>query len=589
MSKFLKYSGICAAILCVALTVSVIVKGGSKPSDGQYSFQVYTTNDIHGRYFDSLYVGTGTRPSLLSVSALVNDARTKYGEGNVILLDAGDGVQGDNAAYYFNYVDTLSEHIFFRMVEYMKYDALAVGNHDIETGHSNYDRFRESCAIPYLAGNAIKTGKRGKPYFDSYTVLTRNKVKILVLGFTNSNIKNWLSPKLWEGMTFENLIPFVQNQVDALKAKTKAHAVIVLAHTGTGHGNGDELENQGLDLLNSLTGVDLVVCSHDHIPYTATKDGCSLMNSGSHCRNVAHGTIELDIREGKVVSSSTSAEIIPVEKSKVDEVMKAEFADDFDKVRQFTLTKVGELAMPLVTRDAYTGMCDYLNLLHTVCLGCAPAQISIAAPLTFNGYVKAGEVLFNDLFTIYPFENQLFVIKMTGDQIRRYLEYSYDGWINTYSKNGHLLKIEQRKDQRTDTDRWSFIGAMFNFDSAAGVNYTVDVTAEYGSRVNITTLADGTPFSPDEEYNVAMTSYRASGGGGLLKNGAGTDTENIDDYVVEKYPEIRDLIKDFIAVHPVVTPEIAGDAAILGQWRFVPEDLAGEALAKDMDLVFPKR
>jgi len=70
------------------------------------------------------------------------------------------------------------------------------------------------------------------------------------------------------------------------------------------------------------------------------------------------------------------------------------------------------------TRDAYKGMCDYVNLVHTLCLGCAPARISIAAPLTYDGFVKGGTLIYKDLFTIYPFENQLYVITMTGKEIK---------------------------------------------------------------------------------------------------------------------------------------------------------------------------
>lgn len=565
----------------------IAVSSFAKPSDGRHEFHIFVTNDVHGCYFDSLYVGQKTRPSLLAVSSAVNDARKEYGAENVILIDGGDGVQGDNASYYFNYVDTLSEHIFFRMAAYMKYDALIVGNHDVETGHQCYDRFRRRTVIPYLAANALKPD--GNPYFDSYTLLERGGLRILVVGFTNANIRSWLSPKLWEGMDFERLADCARKTVDRLRSTLKPDAVIVATHTGTGHGDGREAENEGLDLFNTLDGVDLLICSHDHRPYTVSRDGFSLMDAGSHCRNLGHAVLSLEVKKGRVVARNTSAELLEVDKTSTDSDMRKLFARDYAKVREFTQTKVGRLAMPLVTRDSYRGMSDYLNLIHTVCLGCTPAQISIAAPLNFNGYVKAGTVIFNDLFSIYPYENQLYVVRMTGEQVRGYLEYSYDGWINTYRDGGHLLKIEQRKDPRTDTERWSFKGAMFNFDSAGGINYTVDVAKEYGSRVNITAMADGTPFNPKAVYYVAMTSYRASGGGGLLKGGAGIDTDRIDELVVEKYPEIRELIKDYIESFDCVTPELVGNPQVIGHWNFIPEDVAATALDADMKLVFPQK
>ncbi|MBQ7811719.1 MAG: bifunctional metallophosphatase/5'-nucleotidase [Bacteroidales bacterium] len=556
------------------------------PKDGEYTFRLLTTNDVHGHYFDSLYVSDGTAPALTNVSWYVDSIRTAVGAENVILLDDGDCLQGDNAAYYFNYVDTESEHVFGRMVEYMGYDAVVVGNHDIETGHPVYDRLTKEMDVPFLAANAIRTDN-GKAYFQEYVTLKRHGIRITVIGFTNPNIKSWLSPLLWSGMTFESLVPFAQQTVDRIKAKEKSDVVIVAIHAGTGKGDGSQLESQGLDLFNSLEGVDYVICSHDHRPVTYVKDDICLINAGSHCRNIGHGTFTVKVEGGKVVSKTLDAGLIRVDKKNVDKDMQTAFHADYQAVKDFTLMEIGELQTDLYTRDAYRGMSDYLNLIHTLSIGCTPAQISFAAPLTFNGSVKAGTLLYNDLFTIYPFENQLFVVKMTGEQIRNFLEYSYDMWINTItSPKEHLLKIRNSGDPRTGQDRWSFVNASYNFDSAAGLNYVVDVTKPYGERVIISSLVDGSAFDPAAEYNVAMTSYRASGGGGTMREGAGIDTDRIDDIVVEYYPEIRNILYDYLKEHKTIDPAVIGDHSVIGQWRFVPEEIAEKALDNDMRLLF---
>lgn len=556
------------------------------PKDGEYTFRILTTNDVHGHYFDSLYVSDGTAPALTNVSWYVDSIRTAAGAENVILLDDGDCLQGDNAAYYFNYIDTESEHVFGRMVEYIGYDAVVVGNHDIETGHDVYDRLVKEMDVPFLAANAIRTDN-GKAYFREYVTLKRHGLNITIIGFTNPNIKSWLSPLLWSGMTFESLLPFAQQTVDRIVAKEKSDVVIVAVHAGTGRGDGSLLENQGLDLFNSLEGVDFVVCAHDHRPVTHKKDGICLINAGSHCRNIGKGTVTLKVEDGKVVSKKLDAGLIPVDRKNVDAQMQTAFHKDYQAVKDFTLMEVGELKTDLHTKDAYRGMSDYVNLIHTLSIGCSPAQISFAAPLTFNGSVKAGTLLYNDLFTIYPFENQLFVVKMTGEQIKNYLEYSYDMWINTISSpKEHLLKIRNSADVRTGQERWSFVNASYNFDSAAGLNYVVDVTRPYGERVIISTLVDGSAFELAAEYNVAMTSYRASGGGNIMREGAGIDTGRIDDIVVEYYPEIRNILYDYLKKHETIDPAVTGDPSVIGSWKFVPEAMAEKALDNDMRLLF---
>ena len=556
------------------------------PKDGEYTFRLLTTNDVHGRYFDSLYVADETVNALTNIAWYADSIRTADGPDNVILLDAGDCLQGDNAAYYFNYIDTASTHLYARMTEYIGYDAVVVGNHDIETGHKVYDRMVRTMKVPFLAANAIRTDD-GKPYFQEYVTLKRHGLNITVIGFTNPNIKGWLSPGLWEGMTFESLIPMAQETVDRVVAKEKSDVVIVAVHAGTGAGDGAVLESQGLDLFQSLRGVDFVVTAHDHRPVTYQNDSICLINAGSHCRNLGVGTVTLKVENGEVVSRSLKAELLPVDKKNVDVKMHEVFRKDFEAVKAFTLKEVGQLRTDLRTRDAYSGMSDYLNLIHTLSLGCTPAQISFAAPLTFNGFIESGTLVYNDLFTIYPYENQLFVVRMSGKEIKDYLEYSYNAWINTVSSSDdRLLKITDRPDPRTGQKSWSFINRSYNFDSAGGLVYTVDVTQPYGQRVTVESLADGSAFEESSEYNVAMTSYRASGGGSIMREGAGIDTDNIASRVVAYHPEIREILYDYLMNNGEISPEKIGDPAVIGHWKFIPESLAEKALQRDMDLLF---
>ena len=571
---------------CVFLAFSC----GRTLKDGEYTLTVLSTNDVHGTWFDSTYVDSRTRPSLMAVKHYVDSVRTADGVGNVLLLDAGDCLQGDNAPYYFNYVDTETPHLFPRLVKYMGYDAVAVGNHDIETGHPVYDRVAadlQKNKVDFLAANAIRNDD-GKPYFKPYKIVKKAGLKVAVLGYTNANMKAWLTEELWSGMHFVPIVDVIQADVDRIKAKEHPDVMVVVMHSGTGEGDGSMLESEGLDAFHLVKGVDFMLASHDHRPFVEANDSCGFLNSGSHSRNIAEGKLHLTVKGHKVVSRTYEAGLIPVRAEKADPEMKAHFHSDYEAVKAFTLREVGVLNTDLWTRDAYRGMSDYMNLIHTLSLGCKPAEISFGAPLTFNGHVESGVIRYNDLFTIYPFENQLFVVKMKGEEIQRYLEHSYDKWIQTIAKaDDRLLKIEARDDARTQQQRWSFVNRSYNFDSAAGINYTVDVTKPFGQRIDITSMADGSAFDPQREYNVAMTSYRASGGGNLMKE-TGIDTDRIDDRVVARYPEIRNILYDYLMENGSIDPEVIGNPAVIGQWKFVPEPLAGPAMDRDMDLLFSR-
>ena len=577
----------------LSLSVLLAVSSCGRLEDGTYRVDIFSTNDVHGKYYD-----------LAKVSSYIYSEREALGEDNVLLIDVGDILQGDNAAYYYNYVDTVSEHIYAKAARYMKYDAAVVGNHDIETGHAVYDRMVDEFPMPFLAANALDT-RTGKAYFQEYAIFERGGLRIAVIGFTNPNIKQWLAPSLWSGLRFEPILPYAQKIVDRVIGREHPDIVIAAMHTGTGDGNPANGENQALVCLNTLEGVDFVFCAHDHSSrieegYRKTEGRDSLVsilvNAGSHCREVGHAVAEVTVRDGKIVSKKLSAELVPMSGVTPDESYIEYLRPEFEAVEAFTVREVGTLEEELNTREAFKGRALYTDLLHLLQLSSTGADISFAAPLTYDGHIPAGVLRYKDLFTIYPFENQLFVVSMTGREIKDALEFSYDKWVNTVTDSQaealvsgadlpgiHLLAISERPDKRTGAERFSFTGRTYNFDSAAGIDYTVDVTEPYGNRINIISMSDGSRFDMDSVYNVAMTSYRASGGGGILA-AAGVDTDNIDDRVTGRYPEIRNILYDYLVESGCISASLSDDPR-LGDWHFVPEGIE-KAVNREFDLVF---
>ena len=401
--------------------------------------------------------------------------------------------------------------------------------------------------------------------------------KIAVLGFNNANIKAWLPEKLWSGLNFVDLMECVQQRVDEVRATKTPDLLIVVVHSGTGLGDGSMLENQSLDLLHSLKGVDILVGAHDHRPYTETYNGCIYIDGGARAQAAGHATINFK-------TGSRTVEIARMDRNRRDVKMEETFASEIGKVREFTNAKVGALAMELRSDAALGGMCDYINLLQTVQLDETGADISFAAPIGSGRLAKAGEIVVNDLFKIYPYENQLFVLSLSGKEIKDYLEYSYGEWLAPECRN-HLLGIQEKADERTGNTRWSLTGRSYNFDAAAGLIYTVDINKPKGKRVSIKSLANGEKFNPDSWYNVAMTSYRATGGGDLLIKGAGITADELSARVVSRHIEIRELIKRFFLNRREVTPESVYDAKSLGSWKFIPETEASRLFAKGLELL----
>ncbi|MGM9788608.1 MAG: bifunctional metallophosphatase/5'-nucleotidase [Candidatus Cryptobacteroides sp.] len=573
--------------LCLTLLAATLLSSCAK--EGTHSLYVLCTNDVHGSWFDRSYVDDSAKPSLMAVNSYVDSLRDLYGRDNVLLIDSGDCLQGDNAAYYSNYVDTLEEHLFPRIASYMGYDAVIVGNHDIETGPRVYDKVSRELAskgIPFLAGNALKFD--GASYFPEYKVFKKAGLKVLVLGYTNANIQAWLDKSLWPEMEFESLLPFVQERVDKIVAKTHPDVVVVSVHSGTGNGDAQMLESQGLDLFKSLNGVDVLLCSHDHNSRVELREDMVLLNAGSRAAHLGMARVDCTFKKGKLQSKKIGAQMLDIDKSRTDRSMREYFEDDFQKVKAFTLRKVGSLAEELRTSDAFFGQSFYMDLIHSVQLEASGADISFCAPLTYNKTIAAGELIYNDMFTLYPYENSLCVMELTGAEILSYLEYSYANWL-AEPGSPNLLLIDKRQSERYSTGRWSFRYPSFNFDSAAGLNYTVDVSKKAGERIKVREvigIEGNRSFDEQESYKVAMTSYRAAGGGDLLLKGAGLSREELDTRLVARLPEIRDLVYRYVSEHEGLSREQLREEGRIGRWYFVPENQADKALERDRKLLF---
>ena len=570
-------------LLLVLVVFAVTSCSEKKLDDGTYNFDVYATNDLHGRFFDSLYVSTDShethRSSLASVSTAIKEARNNMGKENVVLIDVGDHLQGDNAVYYSNFVDTTSQHIFSKVMNYLDYDATVVGNHDIEPGAAVYNKVVKELNMPYLAANAIDI-ETGEPYFQPYAILNKGGVKIAVIGMTNPNIPNWLAPHLWDNIEFQEIVTSMEHWVQYVREKEQPHFVIAAIHAGLGDEESDSMENPARYVARNVKGIDLMLAAHDHkITAEQVQNGDKeiwVLEAGSRAAAISKASVELVVKDGKVVATNVIGESVSMTDVMPDAEYMAHFRNEFLKVKEFTNREVGTLSNTITSRDAYFGPSAYIDMIHTLQLNTTGADISFAAPLSFNATIEKGVLNYQNLLDIYPFENQLNVIELTGQEVKDYLEFSYDNWINEDAvKNGHLLNIRKNEER----NRWSFNHASFNFDSAAGIIYEVDITKDYGERINIISMADGSNFDRNATYKVALTSYRASGGGYLLEHGAGIAKEDIQGRIVELHPDIREILYDQIQADGTLHAEK------LNHWRFVPNNVAAILAERDYKLL----
>jgi len=543
------------------------------------------TSDIHGNYFPYNFISRQPwQGSLARVAALVEKEREVYGE-NLILLDNGDILQGQPSAYYYNYIDTVSTHVCAAMLNYMRYDAATLGNHDIETGRTVFDRWIEDCRFPVLGANIIDTAT-GEPYTPPYVTFQREGVKVVVLGMITPAIPVWLSENLWPGLRFDDMEESARKWMEIIREKEKPDAVIGLFHAGQNEVlmGGKYKDNASLSVAENVPGFDVVMMGHDHRRecrkvVNVAGDSVLIINPANNGLVVGDVEISFVLENGRVKSRQVQGQLTATEAYGVSEDFMRQFDTQYQTVQEFVGKKIGTFTESLSTRPSYFGPSAFIDFIHTLQLELSGAEISFAAPLSFDAEIKAGDIYVSDMFNLYKYENMLYVMELTGQEIKGFLEESYALWTNRMaSAEDHLLLLRERPD---GGERGTFLHASFNFDSAAGILYTVDVTRPYGEKITILSMADGTPFCVDKVYKVALNSYRGNGGGELLTKGSGIPQDELTDRVVfSTDKDLRYYLMEYIESKGTLDPKS------LDQWKFVPEEWTVPAAQRDSILLF---
>ena len=582
-------------LFALAFTLLLLQSTDIMAATKTIKLKVIETSDVHGHFFPYDFMEKKPiKGTLVRANTYINKQRAQYGD-NLLLIDNGDILQGQPCVYWSNYVMPVDENLAATVINYMKYDAETVGNHDIEPGHKVYDKWIREVRCPLLGANIVREEcKDGPASFASiytglkpYSVHYKDGVKIVVIGMLTPAIPNWLNKSTWKGMEFEEMVSCAKKWVKYIQEQERPDLIFGLFHSGMNGGiktDGYE-ENATEAVAREVPGFDIIFFGHDHQvhnEWVTNKAGQKVLIIDPSCyvKNVAEAEIELTYVNGHLTKKDIKGEIISVLDEDIDQQMLSHFQPKIDEIRQYVDRKIGYFENPIYTRDSFFGNSAFIDLIHNLQLQISKADISFNAPLSFNAVINAGDVTQGDMFKLYRFENLLFVLRMTGEEIHKYLEFSYDMWVNTMtSPSDHALLLNDAS--KEDQQRTGFLHYTFNFDSASGIDYEVDLTKPDGKKVRILQMSNGQPFDEKKWYKVVTNSYRANGGGELLTRGAGIPKDSLKSRVLfhtdmdQRY-YLTEEIKKLGTVNPQPNHN----------WRFVPEEWVKPALERDRKILF---
>ncbi|MGN9760306.1 bifunctional metallophosphatase/5'-nucleotidase [Streptomyces sp. SD31] len=592
--KFLKKSAVTGAGVAVAGAVAAPAAQaaetvtGSGPAKGsrpvkRYSLTVMGTTDLHGNIFnwdyfkDAEYADAkGNAKGLARVSTLVSQVREEKGRRNTLLIDAGDTIQGTPLTYYYAKVDPITAkggpvHPMAAAMNAIGYDAVALGNHEFNYGIETLRKFEEQCDFPLLGANALDA-KTLKPAFPPYFIKKfcppgLPPVKVAVLGLTNPGIAIWDKAYVEGKMVFPGLEEQAAKWVPKLRSMG-ADIVVVSAHSGSSGTSsyGDQLpyiENSSALVAQQVPGIDAILVGHAHteiaeLLVTNEKTGKTVVLSEPLCyaQRLTLFDFELVFAKGRWTVESVKATVRDSKTVADDPKITKLLKDDHDIVVEYVNQVVGTATEKLTTVDARYKDAPIIDLITKVQEDVAKAAlagteyaslpvISQGSPFSRTSEIPAGEVTIRDLSSLYVYDNTLVAKLMTGAQIKAYLEYSAEYFVQT------------APDATVDVEKLTNAGGRpdYNYDYVSGLSYEIDIAQAAGSRIKNLSY-NGAALDDAQRFVFAVNNYRANGGGAFPHVASAQE-------LWSESTEIRTRIAEWVTAKGVLDPK---DFASVG-WK----------------------
>ncbi len=546
-----------SVLLSVVLILSLVLAGfplNAVRAAATVKITLLETSDVHGAIYPYDYFkDVPANGGLAKLLTLVKGVRAD--NPNTLLLDNGDNQQGTPLTYYFNKVDTTSPNPVVAAMNLMGYDAMGLGNHEFNYGLTVVDKARSESKFPWLSANIYK--EDGTNYFTPYIVKTVAGVKIGILGLTTKNIPNWEVPANISGLVFKDTVDEAKKWVKVLKDTEKVDLVVLLTHQGfekdidTGKDLGTSIENQAYAIATTVPGIDVMLTGHTHLSIPGkTLNGVLVMqpkNAGVElCR--ADITMEQTDTGWKVVSK-TGANLSVTADTAADQAVLDAVKTQHEAAVNYMKQPIGEATADFPGATSRTQDSAIMDLIQKVQMKYANTDLSLAAMLpTPAPSFKQGPLTVRDMYSLYIYENTLFAIKVTGQQIKDELEWSAS-YFNTYTYN------------RTATSLVNPNFAGYNYDMLQGAEYTIDITKPVGQRI-VSLTYHGQPMDMKTSYTLALNNYRAGGGGFLGFKGA--------PIVYQSSDEIRNLLIQYVKDMGKVDPEVDNN------WHILPDYLGSQ-------------
>ena len=357
------------------------------------------------------------------LAAMKNELKSEYEYVGVV--SSGDFVQGGTLGAV-----SKGEYIV-ELMNLVGYDAIAPGNHEFDYTISRLTELYELSETKYISCNFAKIGEE-KTYFEPYTIVSYGDVDIAYIGIITPETITSARPSQFRNENGEIIYTFNESRLyelvqESIDEATEDGADYVIALSHIGYDESGEL-NDVTDVIENTDGLDVVLDAHSHsvieekIVKDKSGDDVLLSSTGTGFENIGKLTIANGEFDTELVKTETY--------TKTDADVDAYIAEINESYAELGNRKIGESKVELITHNeegtrlVRTAETNLGNLCSDALFFVTNADVSYVNGGGLRAPIKSGDMTFNDIYSVFPFNNRIVTAEITGQVLLDMLEMS---------------------------------------------------------------------------------------------------------------------------------------------------------------------
>ena len=512
------------------------------------------TTDVHNRLYPYDYYTQQEIPyGLALLKPLIDSVRAANG-GRTYLFDSGDLLQGNPLGLVYARQQANQPNPVIRAMNLLGYSASTIGNHEYNYGLTHLNRALGIAKFPFVTGNVFKHGTNEHAY-RPYVLIPHlaesgDTILIGVTGNTPPGVHIWDRQNVEGVLQFRRVVESLKPVVAEMK-QGGADLVVVLSHGGFEGTSYDTIatgvppENEAARLAREVPDIDVVFLGHTHRELAdSVINGVTFTQAKNWAQSLAAVNVKMERRAANDwIAVEKRGRVIKPDPLRADTAFLDSLRWEHERTVAYVNSVAGTSTQEMTAREARVKDTPIIDFVNEVMRRTAGADLSATAAFDINARLPKGQVKIADIAGLYVYDNTLKAVRITGEQLKAYLEKSaeYFGGNNVPG---------------------------YNFDMISGADYVIDISKPVGQR--ITSLSyKGAPVRNDQTFTLALNNYRQGGGGGFTMV-AGAPV------VYDKQEDIKELLIEEIRKRGTLDPS----KYFTQNWRLIPADSVASVLRR---------